>query len=110
MKRVLFVVITMVALFIGGDRYAFAASRPIQQLPADMVRWSMVWTVVPEQVYSVGREHGPLAALTWGPVKGTAKLIQSTVKEAWGTVKSDKNRVRYARSNRPKGVIFRYEF
>jgi len=110
MRRVLFVVVTMVALFIGGDRYVFAASRPIKQLPADMARWSMMWTVVPKQVYSVGRKHGPFAALIWGPVKGTAKLIQSTVKEAWDTVKPDKNRVRYARSGRPKGVIFRYEF
>ena len=88
---------------------AQAESRPLAQLPADVVRWSTLWMAIPEQMYEVGQEEGPLSAVTWGPAKGTAKFIDSTAKEVWACVKPDEHPVRRA-SDDVKGAILRYEF
>jgi len=89
---------------------AFAESRPIEQLPGDVVRWSTLWVAIPKSMVEVGQEDGPLAALTWGPVKGTAALVESTAKEVWDTVKPDHTPGHRPNSPHPKGLIFRYEF
>ena len=65
----------------------------------------------PQQMLEVGRDEGPLAALTWGPTKGTVKLIESTTKELWDVAKPDKERPgRRPGGDGPKGLIIRYEF
>ena len=112
MKRACVVAVIMVTGFMSGEPLAFAASRPIKQLPEDVVRMSMSWLVIPRDMIEVGREHGPLAALTWGPAKGITTLVRSTASKIWDTVKPDKNkkRSRLASRGRPKGAIFRYEF
>ena len=110
MKRAFLVAVIMVTGFIAGEPLAFAASRPIKQLPGDIVRVSTFWMAIPKQMHKVGQEHGPLAALTWGPAKGMTTLVRSTASEIWDTVKPDKKRSRLASRSRPKGVIFRYEF
>ncbi len=104
------VAVIMATGFMSGGPFALAASRPITQLPEDVVRVSTSWVVIPKDMVEVGREHGPLAALTWGPAKGMTTLVQSTASEIWDTVKPDKKRSRLASHGRPKGVIFRYEF
>ncbi len=101
--------------FMSGESLAFAASRPIEQLPEDVVRVSTSWMVIPKDMVEVGREHGPLAALTWGPAKGMSTFVRSTVSEIWDTVKPDKKRSRLAsrgrsQGERPHGMLFRYEF
>ncbi len=93
-----------------GTTTAMAKSRPIQQLPSDVVRWSTLWVAVPEQMIAVGRDDGPLAALTWGPAKGTVALVQHTGRAVWDVVEPDENPVHRARANTPQGVILRYEF
>ena len=110
MNRVVFVLVIMVALFVGGDRFAFAASRPIKQLPADVARWSLMWTVIPKEMIAVGQEHGPLAALMWGPAQGASAFVESAVKEVWSTAKPDKERRPGSQSRFAKGALFRYEF
>ena len=101
-------------LMVGGVRAAAAEDRPIEQLPNDVVHWSMLWVEVPKAMMTVGVEHGPLAALTWGPIKGTAAVVESTTKELWKTLKRDEDHPRkgraLAREGDPKGPIFRYEF
>jgi hypothetical protein len=86
--------------------------RPIQQLPDDVVRWSTIWLQIPEQMMEVGRTDGPIAAFTWGPTKGAAVMVESTVKELWEAAKPDKRpgRRRAARPGEPRGVMVRYEF
>lgn len=98
------------AWLLGWSPSAFAASRPIEQLPEDIARWSTLWVAVPKSVVEVGRVHGPLAALTWGPAKGLAALVESTTNEVWNTVKPDEKPSDRPRSQHPKGLIFRYEF
>ena len=89
---------------------ALAESRPLKQLPADVVRWSTLWVEVPKQVYEVGQEEGPLAAMTWGPVKGTAVFVNSTAKELWDATKPDQRPGHQLSGKRPAGAIVRYEF
>lgn len=97
------------AMLLGADG---AERRPLRQLPEDVVRWSTVWLQIPEQMMEVGRTDGPLAAFTWGPTKGAAVMVESTVKELWEAAKPDKRpgRRRSARPGEPRGVMVRYEF
>ena len=110
MRRVLCVVVTMVVLFVGGDRLAFAASKSIKQLPADLARWSMMWTAIPQQMVEVGQEHGPLAGLMWGPAQGAAALVESAVKEVWETAKLDRKPRPHSQGQHSQGALLRYEF
>ena len=110
MRRTVFLGVVLVTGLVGGEPLAFAASRPIKQLPGDIVRVSTIWMAIPKDMVEVGREHGPLAALTWGPAKGMTTFVRSTASEIWDTVKPDKKRSRLASRGRPNGAIFRYEF
>jgi len=106
MRRMLFVVAIVLAVFVGEEPSAFAESKAIRQLPTDVARWSTLWLAVPKDMVEVGREHGPLAALTWGPAKGMTTLVRSTASEIWDTVKVDQQSER----QRPAGAILCYEF
>ena len=110
MKRAFVVAVIMATGLMSGGPLALAASRPITQLPEDVVRMSTSWMVIPKDMVEVGREHGPLAALTWGPAKGMTTFVRSTASGIWDTVKLDKTRSRPASRGRPNGAIFRYEF
>ncbi len=105
-------VMMLILATVVGEGSVLAATKPLNQLPADVARWSTLWVAVPKDMVEVGREHGPLAALTWGPAKGMTTLVRSTASEIWDTVKPDKNkkRSRLANRGRPTGAIFRYEF
>jgi len=105
-----FVIVGASVWMLAGVLSAFAASRPIEQLPKDLARWSTLWAAIPKSMAKVGQDDGPLAALTWGPVKGTVVLVESTTKEVWNTVKPDQRPGHRLRSQHPKGLIFRYEF
>ncbi|MBI2884762.1 MAG: hypothetical protein HYY15_01145 [Candidatus Omnitrophica bacterium] len=121
MKRVVeclveFVMAAAIGL-CGAGIAVWADSRPIQELPKDVVHWSTVWTEVPKQMVEVNRDLGPLAALTWGPAKGTVVMLQTTGEALWNTLKyeeSTKQRRRaspsYGSNKSIKGPIFRYEF
>lgn len=106
MKQIQIKIVAFMLMAIATDSYVFAATKPIGQLPKDVVRWSTIWVEIPKQMVNVGKEQGPLAALTWGPVKGTVSFVQSAVKEAWETAKAD-DRPKNKGSN---GSIFRYVF
>ena len=100
----------IIAALIGAAPCVFAESKPIEQLPGDVVRLATEWTAIPQQMYAVGREEGPLAALTWGPAKGAAVMVQSTTKDVWKAVKPDKTPGHGSRERNVKGLVFRYEF
>ena len=103
-------VMMLILATVGGEGSVLAATKPLNQLPADVARWSTLWVAVPKDMVEVGREHGPLAALTWGPAKGMTTFVRSTANEIWDTVKPDKTRSRLASRGRPTGAIFRYQF
>ncbi len=106
MNRVVFVAAIVLAMFLGGEPSAFAESKAIRQLPMDVARWSTLWLVVPKEMIEVDRKHGPLAAMTWGPIKGTTSFVRSSVAEVWETVKVDQQSER----EQPAGAILYYEF
>ena len=99
-----------ISLMLGGVSAVWAESRPIKQLPGDVVRWSMVWTHIPEDMATVGYEDGPLAAVTWGPMKGTASMVHATTDELWSVLKPDTGHARPRRADDLHGVIVRYTF
>jgi len=103
------IVAASVGMLVGVPP-AFAASKPLEKLPEDIARWSTLWVAIPKSMAKVGQDDGPLAALTWGPVKGTAVLVESTTKEVWDTVKPDQRLGHHPGSQHPKGLIFHYEF
>ena len=94
-----FIVITAAA--------ASAEVKPLKELPMDVGRWSTMWVAVPQQMYRVGLEHGPVAAVTWGPAKGAAVMVESTTRELWNAAQPDH---RPGRQSEDSGVIFRYDF
>ena len=87
-----------------------AQGKPIQELPGDLVKWSTLWVEVPRQMYGVGQDAGPLAAMTWGPVKGTAMFVNVTTKALWDAAQSEKRQGHRPTSGQPEGPILRYEF
>ena len=89
---------------------ACAESKPIEQLPKDLARWSTLWVEIPQQMVHVGHEDGPLAALTVGTTQGTAKFMQSTVEEVWKAVKPNHRPGHQLSEDTPRGAILRYEF
>ena len=89
---------------------AAAESKPLGQLPKDVLRWATMWTAIPQEMYAVGQEQGPLAAMTWGPAKGTAVFVDATARELLRTAKSDKRPGHQTPNQRPAGPILRYEF
>jgi len=110
MKGILFSVIIGLVAFLGGETVALAATKPIQQLPADVARWSTLWMNIPSSMVEEGQEHGPLAALTWGPAKGTAEFARATKEEVWDSLKLDQSQGYRSRTRREIGPVFRYEF
>ena len=88
---------------------AAAQERPIKQLPADLVRWSMSWTEVPKEMVTVGQEYGPVAAVTWGPVQGAASMVNNTATEVWDIMRSQKQNRPSARASTGMALV-RYEF
>jgi len=111
MRRML-VVMGLMYSWVGGWGMgsAYAESRPLKQLPSDLLRWSTIWTEVPRAIYEVGRRDGPVAAVTWGPTQGTARLIESTTEEVWKAMKPDKRPRSRAHGKDVKGIVARYEF
>lgn len=87
-----------------------AESRPLKQLPKDLVRWSTLWMTVPEQMMDVAVDYGPLAAVTWGPAKGTATMVERTTRDLWNATKPDKHPGAQRDPSRLKGPVFRYTF
>jgi len=110
MTRGLVVAMVVMGLLMSAGASVSAESKPIEQLPKDVVRWSTLWVNVPKEMVEVGQEYGPLAALTWGPTKGTAVMIESTTEELWKAMKPDKRSRRRLEGDGTKGLIFRYEF
>ena len=102
MRRAFWITV-MVAGTIGVASVQAAESKPIEELPADLARWSMLWGELPKGMYAVEREEGPLSAMTWGPVRGTVMVVDATAKAIWDAAKQDKH------GGRP-GVLLRYEF
>ena len=102
--------LVMVLVFVASGMPAvYAQSRPLGQLPADLWRWSTVWAYVPQQMYAVGIDHGPVAAVTWGPAKGAVLMIHSTTQDVWNAAQPDDRPGRRDDSDM-SGPLFRYDF
>ena len=101
-------VLVLVGMLLSGTRPVGAESRPLKRLPEDVLRWSTLWLTIPQEMVAVGRDEGAVSALVWGPVKGTAVLVNSTTEEVWGAVKPDQPSAR--RDGKQAAIGLRYEF
>ena len=111
MLRVRETIVLAFILFFSGIPFSSAGSRPMEQLPKDILRWSTLWMKVSQGMYDVHQEDGPLAAVTWGPAKGTGMFLYSMGKELWDGAKPDERPGHRSRQDSSvKGVIFSYEF
>ncbi len=87
-----------------------AESKPLNDLPTDLTYWSTMWVEVPRQMYGVGQEEGPIAAMTWGPVRGTVMLVNATTKALWDAAKPETRPAHQSRNKQLLGPMLRYEF
>ena len=87
-----------------------AESKPVSELPRDLVRWSTLWMDVPQAIYDVGVEEGPVAAMMWGPVMGTARLVSTTTRTLREVAQEEQRPAYQSQARRPAGVILQYEF
>lgn len=112
MSRAALVIGLLISAGSYGIPFAWAEGRPMKQLPADLVQWSTLWMEVPRQMVEVGKDDGPVAAVTWGPAQGAAMMIQSTTKKLWDAIKPDQRPGSGFDSDDDEttGLIFRYEF
>lgn len=105
------VVMIMGCWIASGASAAWAAqSKPIDELPTDLAHWSTMWVEVPRQMYGVGQEEGPVAAITWGPVRGTVMFVNATTKALWDVAKPEMRPAHRSRNKEPLGPMLRYEF
>ena len=109
-KLKLFIAAMVIGIFFGTPSPSAAEHKSIKELPTDMAHWSTFWRVLPAEMYAAGEEKGPLAALTWGMIKGTGKLVQSSSKGLWDIVKPLPNADLPLKANRPPGAIISYSF
>ena len=107
--RITGLLMIFVVVAVSGLPAASAETRPLGRLPLDLARWSMVWAYVPQQMYAVALDNGPVAGLTWGSAKGTALMVGSTGKALWDAVQPDE-RPGHSDEGDISGPIFRYEF
>lgn len=110
MREAVWTTAMIAGMWLSSGVSQAAESKPINELPSDLVRWSTMWTEVPKQMYGVGQAEGPVAAMTWGPVRGTVMLVNATTKALWDVAKSDTRRVHHSRDKNPSEAILRYEF
>jgi len=87
-----------------------AESKPVSELPRDLVRWSTLWMDIPRAMYDVGMEEGPVTAVTWGPVKGTARLVSTTTRTLREVAQPEQRPAYQSQARRRAGVILQYEF
>ena len=100
----------VMAATLLGAASAWAEGRSIKQLPSDVARCSLFWIDVPKQMVEVGKDDGPVAALTWGPVKGTAVMVASATQNVWDLMKSNQATTHDSSRKNPNGPVVRYEF
>ena len=103
----------IIGIVSGWMPLAWAESRPMKDLPADLVQWSTMWVEVPKQMVEVGKDDWALAALTWGPAKGTAMMLKSGTKKLWDSMKPDQSADADSSSGSESdvmGPVFRYTF
>lgn len=110
MRRALASAVVVVGLLGAATSSECAESKPIAELPGDLVRWSTMWMDIPQQMVAVGQEEGPLAAMTWGPVRGAAVFMNTTTKALWEAAQSEQRAGHQLSGKRPNDAIFRYEF
>ena len=103
-------ILLVVGVLLLNGRSGWAETRPIEQLPDDVFRWSTLWTDIPKEMADVGKHQGALAGVTWGPTKGTVKILEDTTREIWGVLKEDDRQPKLQGRGHPKGVIFEYTF
>ena len=100
----------IVGMVVVGAVASADERRPISQLPADLARWSTVWVAIPQQMVAVGRESGAIAGLTVGPAKGAARMVESTGKELWTSMRHDESRARRDEGRGTGSLLIHYEF
>ncbi len=107
MWRVLYRVVIALSVMMSDASVASADNRPVEQLPADIVRWSTLWTLVPEQMAESHLAQGPVAGVTIGVARGVAKLVCVTGEEVWHIARTDR---RPGHRHEPGALLLRYEF
>ena len=112
-QRVLVVGIVALGILMNWNSTGFAQvsltqTKPIGELPQDVVSLSTGWTQIPKGAYEVAKEHGPVAGAILGPVKGTATFVKWTAEELWNALKTETDQK--PQSLEERGLAFRYEF
>ena len=110
MRRGPWVAVGMLVSALVVPHPAWAESRPLKQLPKDLARWSTMWIAIPQQMIDVGLDYGPVAAVTWGPAKGTAKMVEDTTQDMWDAMKPEPHPGQRRHDEGTKAAIFRYTF
>lgn len=89
-----------------GSGAAMAGEPPsIQQLPEDLAHLATVWVSVPQTMYAMSRDEGPVVGLTKGTVEGGRSMIEDTARYLTsGYFNGSPN------EHRPVGALLHYAF
>lgn len=52
------------------------AEQPLEQLPEDVVSFSLARVALPQMMVEVTKDHGPLAGASWGVIKGSSAVVE----------------------------------
>ena len=79
MRHLLPVLGIALGLMLGGSVACADEAPPISQLPQDVAHLAMVWVAVPEAVYRVAHDEGPVAGVAKGSVEGGTRMVSDAV-------------------------------
>ena len=80
---------------------------PITQLPSDMAHLAVAWVAVPQHMYTVAQDEGPLMGLTVGTVEGSSAMVEDA---AMYLTSGYHNGARATERHRPAGALLHYSF
>lgn len=55
------------------------AEQPLKQLPEDAVSFSLAWVALPQSMVEMTKDHGPVAGVSWGVLKGSSEAVGRVV-------------------------------
>lgn len=114
-QRMTLVGLVILGLLINWAITGFAenvpvAGKSVTEIPSDIGRWMTTWKVLPETVKQVAENHGPVAAVFYGPAKGALKFARNSSEEAWDAVAVDQDERAKGSHGHSEGLVLRYQF
>ena len=109
LQRTALAALVALGILINWASVGFAQTKPLSDLPQDVVMFSTGWTEIPKQMYQAGQESGTIAGVARGSAEGAGNFVTKTARGIWNVLKPNPEH-QAGRLDQPSGLAFRYAF